>query len=154
MRLTGCIPRPSTVAPILPGHFDQLLYVRRELVVRAVDTLALLARQLDLTAGLERDCGALALEREDMPMLVFRLEAVVGGHPAQQVLDAAGAGVGDSGTVGSADDDLFVLGADPPLRARLAAVLEVANQVVLLFQQLTHESNPTRRPLPALPLSL
>ena len=128
--------------------------MRRELVVRAVDTLALLARQLDLTAGLERDRGALALEREDMPMLVLRLEAVVVGHPPQQVLDAAGAGVGDSGTVGIADDDLFVLGADPPLRARFAAVLEIADQVVLLFQQLTHASNQTRRPLPALPLSL
>jgi hypothetical protein len=41
----------------------------------------------------------IALEREDMPVLVFGLEAVIGGHPAQEILDAAGAGVGDSGPV-------------------------------------------------------
>ena len=98
-----------------------------------MDALALLAGQLDLAAGLERDCVALALEREDMPVLVLGLEAVVGGHPAQEILDAAGAGVGDSGTVGRADKNLFVLGADAPLRTRLAAFLEVANQVLLLF---------------------
>jgi hypothetical protein len=77
-------------------------------------------------------------------MLVLGLEPVVSRHPLQQILDAAGAGVGDSGTVGIADDDLFVLGSNPPLRARLAAFLEVPNQVLFLFKQLTHESNPSR----------
>src|SRR5260370_13530298 len=124
--------------------------MRRKFVVGAVDTVALLARQLDLPARLERDSGAIALERENMPVLVFGLEAVVSGHPQQQVLDPARAGVGDSGTVGSADDDLFVLGADPPLRTRLAAILEVADQVVLLFKQLTHASIPLRLFLPPL----
>src|SRR6266481_2667545 len=111
-----------------------------ELVVGAVDTLTLLAGQFDLTAWLERDRVALALEREDMSVLVLRLQPVIRGHPAQQILDATGAGVGDSGTVGSADDDLLVFGSDPPLRTRLAAFLEVADQVVLLFKQLTHTS--------------
>ena len=80
-------------------------------------------------------------------MLVFRLEAVVRRHPAQQILDSAGAGVGDSGTVGSADDDLLVFGADPPIRPRLAAFLEVANQVLFLFQQLTHRISHRAAPL-------
>jgi len=59
-----------------------------------------------------------------MPVLVFGLEAVVIGHPAQQVLDSADAGVGYRSTVRIADNDLLVLAADPPLRPRLAAFLE------------------------------
>ncbi len=130
----------------LTGYFDQLLYVCREFLVGAMDTVALLARQLDLPARLERDSGAIALERENMPVLVFGLEAVVSGHPPQQVFDPARAGVGDCGTVGGADDDFFVLGTDAPLRPRLAARLEVADQVVLLFKQLTHASIRSRLP--------
>src|SRR5208282_4890331 len=108
----------------------------------AVDSLALLAGQLDLAARLERDRRALTLQREDVAVLVFGLEAIVGRHPPQQVLDAAGAGVGDSGRIGGTDYHLLVLGADTPIRARLAALLEVADQVVFLLKQLTHESNP------------
>ena len=74
-------------------------------------------------------------------MFVFRLEAVVRGHPMQERFDAAGAGVGDCGTVGSADDDLLVLGADSPLRAGFRAGLEVADQVLFLFKQLAHSSD-------------
>src|SRR5260370_18991448 len=101
--------------------------MRRKFVVGAVDTVALLARQLDLPARLERDSGAIALERENMPVLVFGLEAVVSGHPPQQVLDPARAGVGDSGTVGRPAHDLFVLGTHPPFRPRLAAILQLAD---------------------------
>src|SRR5271156_5034966 len=75
-----------------------------------------------------------------MAVLFFGLEAVVGRHPPQHVLDAAGAGVADSGGVGAVHDDFLVLGADPPLRAGLTAFLEVADQIVLLLEQLTHES--------------
>jgi hypothetical protein len=128
----------------LAGHFNQLLRVSGKLGAGAVDGVALLAGQLDLSSRLERDGRALALESQDVAVLVFGLEAIVGHHPAQQVLDPAGTGVRDCGRVGGADDDLLVLGTDPPLSTGLAAILEIADEILFLFEQLAHQAKSNR----------
>ena len=82
------------------------------------------ARQLELAAGLERDAadGVVALQ----PDRVFAVEEGMPAGPGldalQQGVDAVVALVGDRGERGFPIDVLFVLGADPPLRAGLAAL--------------------------------
>jgi hypothetical protein len=44
---------------------DDLLDVLVELALRAVEAVALLAAELELPAGLERDCGPRAAESDD-----------------------------------------------------------------------------------------
>ena len=73
-------------------------------------------------------------------MLVLGLEAVAVGHFAEQIFDAAGAGIGHRAAVTCADGNLFVLGADAPILARLGALFEVADQVLFLFNQFSHQS--------------
>src|SRR5258708_12079473 len=59
---------------------------------------------------------------------------------SQERFDAAGAGEGHRGRVAGADGDFFVLGADSPLVARFAAVLEVADQILFFFDEFSHRS--------------
>src|SRR5438445_7906710 len=109
-----------------------------EFAVGAVDGFTLLAREFDLTAGLERNWRALALERDDAPVLVFGFVAEAIAQPTEDFLDAIGAGEGQGATVARGDCNFFVLGADPPFFARLGAAFEIANQVLLLLQCFTH----------------
>ena len=51
-------------------------------------------------------------------------------RPIQQVADAAGLVIGRRAMVGEAIDELLVLGADPPVVARLLAAGEHREQVV------------------------
>ncbi len=118
---------------------DQLLDMLGEFAMRAMDGLALLAGKLDLAARLDRNRGALALKRQDPAVLLFGLPTEALGEPPQHVLDAAGAGEGQGAAVASRNRDLLVLGADPPILARLAAALDMPDQIVFALNRFAHK---------------
>jgi len=57
--------------------------VAAELGMGAMDRFALLARELDLAARLDRDCGALAIKADYAAVFLVRLVTVAFGHTAQ-----------------------------------------------------------------------
>ena len=76
------------------------------------------------------------LSADDAALLLFGLVAVALDHPAQDLFDAARARKGQGAAVLSRDRDLFVLGPDPPLLARLGPALEVADQLLAAFDSI------------------
>jgi hypothetical protein len=93
--------------------------------VGAVNALARLAAELDLTAGLECDLRASAAERDDIAVLLLRLPTVALDHFAQDAIDTTRAEVGNCLTGMTIDADFFVFGTDAPAVARFAGRLKV-----------------------------
>src|SRR5579885_2345802 len=109
-----------------------------ELVMRAVDGFILSSGTVDMSAGLSSDGGALALESKDTAFFGFRLVAVPVGHPLEDRFDPARAGEGKGLAVFGRYGNFFVLGTNAPLGSGLGAGLEVANQILFLFNQIAH----------------
>src|ERR1022692_4552002 len=102
-----------------------------ELIVRAVDSFALLTGELDLGAGFDRDARGTAFERERMPVLfVFELPSEALDKLAKNPLDPIGSGIGQGGAIGGGDRDFLVLSADAPLLPRFRAAFEISDQVL------------------------
>src|SRR3970040_1093060 len=96
-----------------------------ELAVGAVNALARLAAQLDLPTGFQGDLCLVALGADDVARLFLGLPAVTVDQFSKNSVDAARAEIRDRLSREAIDADFFVLGADAPLLARLAGVLEV-----------------------------
>ena len=92
--------------------------VLAELAHRLVQRSERRAGELELTAGLERDRAAVALESDELPGVGERLPAVLALDRREQRVDAALALVGNGPQRLRVQAELLVLGADPPVRAR------------------------------------
>ena len=104
-----------------------------ELSVSAVNAVAGLAAELDLTAGLQRDLRLISAERDDVTVLFLGVPAEPLDQLPQNKSDPALAEIGNRLARVSIDADLFVFGTDAPLVARLAGVLKVSFQLVIFF---------------------
>src|SRR5918992_3779592 len=104
-----------------------------ELGVRAMDTLARLAAQLDLAAGLEGNLSIVASQRDDTSVLLLRLPAETIDQFSQDELDAARPRIGNGLGGIAVNADLFVLGADPPAIARFPRVVEERFKLFFFF---------------------
>jgi hypothetical protein len=111
------------------GQGRAVLGERRDQLV-AVDPR--LGRQLELPAGLDRDLIGAAGQRDDVAALLDRLPAArreAGQHGADPVGAIVRRRGADRRAVGAHADQL-VLGADPPVGARLLGLAEVGDELV------------------------
>ena len=115
------------------AHFEQFADMLVELGVGAVNGLAGLAAELDLTAGLESDLRFVAAERDDVAVLLLRLPAETLDQLPQDTIDAARTEVRNRLPGVSVDADLFVFGADAPEVARFAGGLKVRFEFFVFF---------------------
>ena len=93
-----------------------------------MNAVAGLAGQLELAARLQRDRRPAPLEGDHVLTFQTGNPAEAIGQPAQHGFDAPRSIVARGAAGLAIDADLFVLGADPPLGARLGAPLEVRDQ--------------------------
>jgi hypothetical protein len=94
-------------------------------------------RQLELSAGLQRDRTAAGdiVEADDVLALHDRLPAQQELHAFQQGANPARTLIGDRIVAMNGEREFFVLGADAPLRLRLAARLEPGDEFVAPFHR-------------------
>src|ERR1700724_3564443 len=98
------------------ANFGQLGSMLGELLVRTMDSFALLAGELDLGAGFNRDASGTALERERMAvLLVFELPSEALDEFPEDPFDPIGSGIRQGRAVCRGDRDFLVLSADAPL---------------------------------------
>src|SRR5580704_6865273 len=102
-----------------------------EFAMRAMDGLALLARELNLPAGLDCNRSAPTLERDDALVFVVGLKAVALDQQLQNMFDTVGPGKGQGAAIARRNRDLFVFGSNAPLLAWLGATAEITKQVFL-----------------------
>ena len=108
-----------------------------------VEVLERRARQLELAGGLQADRAVDAGQRDDLAALFDRLPAEL-GQAQQEVADAARLFPGRRAMVADAIDELLMLGADPPVLARLLAAGEHGQQIVAVFDQRARRKVGTR----------
>ena len=113
-----------------------------------VDRLERRAGQLELAAGLQRDVAALLGERDQPARSRAPAPSRSGRQPVEQRPDAVRAVIGQRAQVVAGEAELLVLGADPPRRARLAALLEILDQLALAGDRLALAARWCRHALP------
>src|SRR3954453_20287867 len=106
------------------------------------------AAQLELAARLQADIAALLGERDRLVVLQHRRPAEPLGQPLQKRADAARSGVGERSQVVLGEAELLVLGADAPSRPRLAALLQILDQLALAGDRLALAARRCRHELP------
>src|SRR5207244_3678474 len=107
---------------------QDLAHVLEQLAVCTVDALALLAAQLELTAGLDGDVGLTAIERDNAAAVELRRPTVLFRESLQNALDSLGAAERRRCAAVATHADLLVLRSDPPFRARLRAAANVGTE--------------------------
>ncbi len=94
-----------------------------------VEIVAWRAGELELSGRLQAHAAILARERNDIAAFLDRLPAKF-GQARKQIADAAGLVIAGRAMVGSAIDELLVLGADLPARGGLLAFFEQADELI------------------------
>src|SRR6185437_9035334 len=113
----------------LTGHGAHLMQMLIHFAAGLVQVLDRRARQLELAAGLERDGAAAAVaEADQIAGIEHRLPAEA-GEPLQQGADAIGTIIGHGRAVVQPEDELLVLRADAPCRARLGAGRQIVDEL-------------------------
>ena len=126
--------------------------MRIALAAGLMDRLYRRAGKLELAAGLQRD-RALAgrLDKaDDVALVEDRIPAERLLHALQQRADAAFAAIGNGRVAVDIEGKLLVLGADPPLLARLVAFGEIGGQLIDRFDRPEIGRVARHGPLPAL----
>ena len=113
------------------GDLLHLVEVGVHLAAGLVQRLQRRAAELELAAGLEADVAAVLGQRDRVAVLQHRLPAEAGRQALEQRPDAARAVIGQRPEVVAGEAELLVLGADPPGRARLAALRQILDQLAL-----------------------
>src|SRR5689334_5921153 len=101
------------------------------LVAGLVQRLERRARELELAARLERDGAALAVGEADEIAGIAHRRPAEALQPLEQRADAGAAVIRCRLVVAQAKNEFFVLGADAPMRRRLAARLEMLDELAL-----------------------
>ena len=113
------------------AHLGEML---TQLLLGLVDGLERRAGEFELAARLEADGAAdgavRAGERDDVAVLEHGLPAIAIVVGLEQRADAVIALVRDRGVVLDVEAELFVLGADAPIRFRLRSRLEISDELV------------------------
>ena len=130
------------------GDLLHLVEVGVRLAAGLVQGLERRAAQLELAARLQADVAALLGERDRVAVLKHRLPAEPCGQRLEQGADAARPLIGQRAQVVAGEAELLVLGADPPGRARLAALLQILDQLTLAGDRLALAARRCRHQVP------
>src|ERR1700730_15987309 len=123
---------PDHAEPELVANLAHLAEMLMDLIAGLMDRLERGAAQLELATRLERDrTSSIIGQRDGIAVFEDRLPTEA-GHLSQQRADSGRPFIGHPAQIGTAKNEFFVLGADPPRSRRLAAPLEVFDELPLV----------------------